>query len=401
MSASAVTLREAFRAALNRSEDLASQAELVNQAEESYRQAIGSIFPTINFVGTYSKQQENPRPTNISPTDQQTYRVTASQPLFQGFREYAALRQTSILQKGAEFGRQQAKTQLFQDTAVAFYQVMMSEADHKNLLTQIEVNQKRLKELQGFRKLGRSRQSEVLTLQSNIATLEARLESAKILVRTNRALFSFLTGLEEPYTLVDHEKIPETLKGKGEYLTGVEKRFDLAQARENVRASEEDIKIARGAHYPTLTANGNYYLKRPGFLSDVKWDVSLNLVFPIFQGGVIQSQVRTAASTLKQSELTAERTRRLAIQTVTSLYEQAKGDLELIEKQSRATELSQRNYETELKEYRLGLVNNVEVLQILTASQENRRALDQSRYQYKIDYLRLMAQTGARPNDKD
>jgi outer membrane protein len=49
------------------------------------------------------------------------------------------------------------------------------------------------------------------------------------------------------------------------------------------------------------------------------------------------------------------------------------------------------------RDYRFGLVTNLDVLQALTAYQENLRALDRARYTAKLNYLRLEAAVVRRP----
>jgi outer membrane protein len=158
-----------------------------------------------------------------------------------------------------------------------------------------------------------------------------------------------------------------------------------------VEQAEENVTIARGGHLPTLSAAGDYYLQRPGFLSNVNWDAQVILTIPIFQGGIVQSQVRQAASLRKQNELTLSKARRLAQQQLTSYYSIYEADLLQIQKQQLATELAKKNYQVELRDYRFGLVTNIEVLQVLTTWQEGQRLLDKNLFQAKIDYLTLRA----------
>ena len=51
------TLEDCFRAALERSETVASQLELVIQAEEHYRQAVGGVLPSLSAVAQQTVQQ--------------------------------------------------------------------------------------------------------------------------------------------------------------------------------------------------------------------------------------------------------------------------------------------------------------------------------------------------------
>jgi outer membrane protein len=396
-----MNLQQSYEAAVKRSEDLASQQELVAQAEERYSQAVGSVLPNVAFVGTYLKQdnsaQQTAGGTNLSPPDQQTYKLTATQPLFRGFREYAALKQTKILTEGQGYLRDQAYLQLFQDTAQAFYQVIANEKDLFNLQNERDVNDKRLKEVGQFRKLGRSRDSDVLSVQSNIATLDYSIETMKTAIVTSRAVWSFLTGEDKNTPLVDQEVFPASVEPVSFYLNKVEDRPDVKAAKDFVDAGERGVSIARGGHLPSIDLNGNYYFERPGYLSNVKWDVSLGLTFPIFQGGVINSEVRLAASRLKAQELALSKARRSAQQQIDSFHAQVIGDLAQIEKQKAAIDIYQKTYQAEMKDYRYGLVTNLDVLVALNTSEESARSLDRLIYQFRLDYLKLQAQVAQRP----
>lgn len=404
-SVTSVTLEQAYQAALARNEDVANQVELVNQAEERYQQAVGSVLPTINFLGTYQKQDSGSASSSIYPTNQQTNRITATQPLFQGFREYAGLKQTSRLSEVASFNRDQALIQIYQDLVTAFFNVLAADKDYQDLITEIGVNQKRLKDIQEFRRIGRSRDSDVLTIQANIAVLEAQVESAKTTIQNSRAIFSFITGLPATVQLDDSmvstavSTAVSTMKieDKKKFMDQINVRPDVNAALRSVDAADSGVTIARGGHLPSLNLGGNYYFDRPGVLQNVKWDATLSLVFPIFQGGVINSEVRVAASQLKQADLALSKARRAAEEQVQTFWELATGDLKLIDKQTNAVDLSQKNYEAEQKDYKFGLVNNLEVLQALTTAQESARALDRTRYQYKADYLKLQSSIQPKP----
>ncbi len=57
------------------------------------------------------------------------------------------------------------------------------------------------------------------------------------------------------------------------YLKRIEERYDVKAARKQFEAMDEEVSIAKGAHWPSLDFTGNYYLVRPeGFMEDFKWD---------------------------------------------------------------------------------------------------------------------------------
>jgi outer membrane protein len=87
----------------------------------------------------------------------------------------------------------------------------------------------------------------------------------------------------------------------------------------------------------------------------------------------------------------------LAEQEVRASYRSVEYDRSQIDALTAATEAALKNYEAQVRDYRLGLVTNLDVLQALTALQQNRRALDRVRFASKLDYVRLEAAAARRP----
>ena len=61
-----------------------------------------------------------------------------------------------------------------------------------------------------------------------------------------------------------------------------------------------------------------------------------------------------------------------------------------------AFNLSEKNYQANVKDYKLNLVTNLDVLQALTAYQDTQRSLEKIRYLTKIDYNKLEAAAAQR-----
>jgi len=139
------SLEECFKAALKRSEVLATQQELVVQAEENYHRAWGAIFPSVN--GSYSYLQWNaPGLTHSGNTEdsagQQTLKIIADQPLFRGFRDFAAVNSAKALITAQKQARQWAGTQLYRDVARAFYTCLAVQKDLDVLDKELELTKK-------------------------------------------------------------------------------------------------------------------------------------------------------------------------------------------------------------------------------------------------------------------
>ncbi len=397
-AAAALTLDDYYAAALKRSEVVATQGELIRQAEERYRQAGATLLPTVNGIASYTRLDSGASDTTANPTRQPHSRLTATQPLFRGFREFATVRQTQALMGAQGEDYRGARVQLFKDVAQNFYDVLALERDLANLDGQIRQHQQREKELEDRVRIGRSRIGEVLTVQATVGTLRAQVESRRAELGAAREAFAFLSGLPVSTPLHDTETLPENPGTLDGHLARLELRPDVKAARQRLTAAQENVAVARGAHLPSLDLVANRYLERTGSLSNVEWDVQLALTLPLYAGGGLQSRVREAASQGTQAELSASQVRRQAEQEIRALHQGALIDRAQLDALEKATDAARKNYEAQQHDYRLGLVTNLDVLQALTAFQENQRALDRARYAAKLNHLRLQAAGARRPD---
>lgn len=392
-AAAGLSLKEAFAAALKQSESLASQGESVIQAEERFHGALGSVLPAVSASGQWFQQDPTGLPsTSAVPQQawQTTYKATATMALFRGFREYAALAAAGDLVVSEKEAYEWAGGQLYRDTAQAFYLVLFLEKDVETQRSEMAFYDRRISTLSERARIGRSRKTEVLTARSARAILKAQWESSLAQLATARELLAFLTGLppETPYR--DPSGLP-VLGSLESYLSAVASRPDVKAAEANLKAARAGVNLARGAHLPSADLTGNYYLERPGQLRDVKWDAMISVTLPLFLGGTVLSQTRQAQSAERQAELALSRLKRQAAEELRVAWGDVRFDLSQVGAQQEAFELSRLNYEAEARDYNLGLVNNVEVLQAQNAYQESQRARDRAQYAAKTDFARLQS----------
>lgn len=397
VAAEALTLDDYFSHALERSEVVATQSELIHQAEERYQQAGAALRPTVSGVASYTWLDKGARDATANPTRQPNARLTATQPLFRGFREFASIRQAQALVGALGEDYRNAQMLLFKDVTQNFYDVLSLEQDLRNLHEQINQYLEREQELRDRVRIGRSRSGEMLTVQTTISTLRAQVEQLQAQLATAREAFAFLSGLPAVTPLRDTETLPANLDAIETYLARLELRPDVKAVQLRLSAARENIAVARGARQPSIDLNANRYLERKGSLEDVDWDVQLELTIPLYSGGSLQSRIREAASQSTQAELNASQVRRQAEQEIRSVYQGVLLDRSQVAALEMATAAARKNYEVQRHDYSLGLVTNLDVLQALTSYQENQRALDRARYVSKYNFLRLETAAVRRP----
>ncbi len=162
--------------------------QAIRQAEETYNMAIGSVLPNISGSGTYQYQQNNPNAgfNTLYPNPSRLAKLMLTQPLFQGLKEWAALRQTKSTISASQADKKNAELQLYLSTAQAYFNVVASEHDIENLDRELGYYDERIKETKQFQKIGRSQYTDVLTVQSQKANLVAQREQVLAMLRAQR-----------------------------------------------------------------------------------------------------------------------------------------------------------------------------------------------------------------------
>ncbi len=392
-----LTLEQVYNAALKNTESVRMAEQRENQARERMEQSDGALLPTISASAAYQRLDDTGQPN--FDTDNSTAKLTLQQPLFRGFGEYAARRSAEHELSARSAGVQQARIDLYTQVARAYYDLANQEQEIENINTLIELTERRVKDLKQRMRIGRSRDTEVLTAEAQVANLESQQQQAKTALSQAQDKLMALTGLSGKIKVatkssqVEQIKLPEVTS----QLKSLENRPDLKALREESASLTEQTAIARAGHWPSLDLTGNYYLHREGALKDSNWDISLGLTVPLYQGGIVSSRVREyAAKAAEKNEMLhqAEREARVDLQAA---HERVAGGLAQVKTLEKAFKVSEANYKAHLRDYRYSLVTHLEVLQALNSFQETKRTLDKARFQTLIAYAELQAEAAAVP----
>src|SRR5262249_12853658 len=115
---------------------------------------------------------------------------------------------------------------------------------------------------------------------------------------------------------------------------------------------------------------------------------------PLYEGGSTQAQVRQARSQQIISQLTLARLKRDAERQVRTAYDDLSLSVTEVQAYDRAVQLAQKNYTVQQKEYRLGVITNLDLLQLLTNMQNVRGQWLVSRANARLNDIRLRIAMG-------
>ena len=396
----AADLAQCFAWAQEQSESLHMQEEQVRQLESQFRQALAGVLPSLSFNASdkWLDTSGVAGGGTSAASPQPQVNLGLSQPLFSGLREYAAMAASRHQGQAAALQLRRARATLFRDVSGAFYLVVNLETQLANTRAAVALSASRVKELREWEALGRSRHSEVVLVESQQSSLEAQAETQEGQIAVARELLSFLTGQELAATaLPDKLERLRALEPEEALLARAQERSDVRALRKQADAQEDQVRIAKGAWWPTVSLTGNYYLKRMTSLDPIKWDAGITAGLPLFSGGGQLAGVRLAQSQLSSARYAHELGLRQARSDIRSASATLRAAVSVADASETAYRKAAEAYRLVTQEYRQGLVNNLDVLTAMNSLVGARAAFDASVVQMKLDLLRLKVATEELP----
>ncbi|MFT3784879.1 MAG: TolC family protein [Tepidisphaeraceae bacterium] len=205
----------------------------------------------------------------------------------------------------------EAQEQLLSDVAQTYYAVLRSEAQVRVLENSLKVQEERLRTTRGQQQAGTGRPLDVAQTQAQVSATRVQLIEAQRAVQDGRSLLEYLLNapvrdakLTDGLSVASEKDLAIALKVASTH------RSELAASERAVAAAQRDVKVALGEYYPSVSIGLSAWLYRETAPDSRTWEGLLNVSLPIFSGGRIEADVRTAWSFLREAILVDAQTRR-------------------------------------------------------------------------------------------
>ncbi len=400
-------LQDCYVLALAHQESLGMKAADAKVAEAQFWQTVSGSLPKIHAIGT--ETWSDPKGVNQSSSgsnfsssnnsrnksmDSFEGKLQMSQPLFHGFRDfYGAAAQKSTIQ-AREQDLRWARRTLYLDVASAFYQVELYEGDLRLLEEQEKTLIDRASELERRVKLGKSRRSEQLSAQTDLAEIRVVLQQTKGTLGASRELLAFLTGVPSKQLQVEESKIKTVSDSLEVFLREAKGRPDLLAAQAETDGSKKILSASKAEHLPGVDVTGSYSLKELPSQNDGDWTVALTMDLPLFDGGLIEARVREKKALVQKSELNLRMLQRTADREVRTRFNDfSTSSIEL----NRAREwvaTARENYQVQQQDYERGVVGYLEVLDSLRRLSDARRKALSTELENRLNWVELHVAAG-------
>ncbi len=398
----AVTLDQAYQTAIKQTESIAIEKSRLVQTEERVGQSRGALFPNLSAQGNYLHQSGTNRATRRSLDSDQSYgRLTLVQPLYAGGLASARRETVKAEQKAQNQAVARVTHELYNQVARSFFAVRISEEEVRNLETSIRLTEERVAELNRRARIGRARPGEVLSAQSQLGVLKAQAQLAQANLQGARDQFAYATGMDRNTQLSSTDLSIAKPPPLEEHLKLISQNADILRLEALREAAQSEVREAKSRNNPTLDLTANSYLFRTGTDQDVDWDVGLTLKIPIYEGGIVQSQVRESKERETEAELRLRGRQRELESQIRMTYNALLGALEQTDSLKAALALAEKNYREQTRDYRFGLVTNLDVLQAMNTLQEAKRTWDRTRLQAQLHRAELDALTSHPPRGSE
>ena len=383
------TLESALMQAYQNNPSLNSQRASVRATDEGVPQALSGYRPkiSINASGGETSQSSTTKiagPTVVlsnPPTyfTQSGYNATygagatITQTLYNGFQTANKTRQaeSSVLAARATLRVTEQNTLLA--AATAYMNLLRDTAILDLQRRNVEVLQEQLRQVRDRFNVGEVTRTDVAQSESRLASGRSQVLTAEANYKASGATYRQVIGNNpgklSPGSPVDRfssRNLPDAV------ATASASHPSVTTAEYNVDVAQQQVKVAEGALYPTVSVQGNFqknWMSATSLNTIESYNASVlgQLSVPIYQGGAEYSLIRQAKETLGQKRLdldTARDTVRQGVVQSWGLLEAAKANIDATTSQVQATEIALNGVREEAR------VGQRTTLDVLNAQQE-------------------------------
>ncbi|WP_420321591.1 TolC family protein [Flagellimonas sp.] len=350
--------------------------------------ALGNMLPNLNASSSVSSNTGfSINPTNNLPTNSTAFNVNAgfssNVTLFNGLRNMRRLNRAKINAIASQYRLDDLKDDIRLSVANAYLQVLSNKEQLRTFEAQLAVTEQDLKRTKELVESGVSPRGDLLEIEATAANQEQQVVNGGSLVlisRVNLAQLLQITDYEN-FDIADEEfAIPpsDILDNSAKVIfdKALSFRNDIKFSETNVELAAEDLKIAKGANYPTLSAFFQYGTRysdvtqipdangvpfTPNFTDQlwifdgVSYGAQLNV--PIFNGWSTRNNVKRSKIGLERAKVQLEQDK-LALETnIQQAYVDVTTFFKAYEAAEKTLEARRLAYDYAKERFDVGLMN--------------------------------------------
>lgn len=278
-----LSLREAINMSITNSKQLKNSYAKTEEATAALREAVQNRLPAVSVSGSYLRLNHahvnlktktgNTGGSGDSTTSSATpssalYGIAnVSLPLFSGFRIKYGIESSKYLAEAAHLDADNDREAVIQNTIEAYENLYKSKAAVDLVKDNLESNQQRVKDFSNLEKNGLLARNDLLKAELQESNTELSLLDAENNWKLANVNMNLMLGLSDTTVLGvnenDLQPPSEQLKGVADYVqSGLQNRKDVSALSYRQKSANTEVKIAKGAIYPSVALTGGYVAAR-------------------------------------------------------------------------------------------------------------------------------------------
>jgi multidrug efflux system outer membrane protein len=369
-------LQRLIRIALTNNFDLRIAVTRVEQARAAAAVARSEFFPQVNYGASAGAGENVSGATTPSPTGTSGTVFAVDANATWEIDLFGRLRRLNEAARAQYFASQEARrdilTTLISQVAQSYFQLLA--LDRQLAIARDSTNSfgQSLKIFDERLKGGVASKLETASAEALLATAAATIPNLELQIASQENQLSFLLGqnpaaIDRDHSTLEKQWFSEIPAGLPSAL--LERRPDIREAEQQLRAANAQVGVAVANFFPQLDLTGLFgsvSSDLAAFTSGgaaTAWSAAGALTGPIFHGGQLRAQYAQARAVRDQFALQYQSTVLTAFQEVANalVTRQQLGGVQL--QQKRAVAADQEGVKISMERYRLGNASYYEVLQ--------------------------------------
>lgn len=388
-----LSVNDAMALANRANESLSIEGEAYVRAILDKRRSVAAMLPSVDLNPGYSLRE---RSTGGGYDADLDIPIDLSFVVFDGNQNINSYWRDVYLIERQRNQLLEAQESLLFDVADVYYSVLRAEAQVRVLEGSLQVQGERLRDTQGREKAGTARPLDVSQTAAQYAATRVQLIEAKRLVGDGRATLAYLTDRPVQQSPLSDQFTPGAAIAPINVLIETASRYrsELAAAERSIAAAQRDVRVAVGQYYPQVTIDFSAFLYRESVPDARTWESLLAVSFPIFSGGRIDADVRTAWSFLREAQLVETQTRRRITQELDQSIRNLTASADRIAELQVQLKAATDAFTQADASYKAGLGTNLERVTAQDAKLQAELALATETIDQKVLWLSLLRSCG-------
>nr|WP_298994341.1 TolC family protein [uncultured Allomuricauda sp.] len=353
--------------------------------------ALGALLPNLTGDATISEDLGlSFNPTTQEPINSQltfTGNVNSSATLFNGLRNYRRINRAKLNAISNQYRLEDLKDDIRVNVAQSYLDVLSNKEQLKVSQAQYAVTEQDMKRTKELVESGVVPRGDLLEIEATAATQEQQIVNNEALVTISKITLAQLLQITdyENFDIADdtYEIPPSDIlsnSAKSIFAKALEFRNDIKLAETNIELAEEDVKISKGAYYPTLSTFINYnsrfsdqnlvsvedpsvipFIDQLYLFDGLRYGFRLDV--PFFNGWNTRNSVKRAKIDLERARLSMEQTKLELETSINQAYVDVNTTLKSYEAAEKTLEARRTAYQYSKDRFEVGLMNSFEFSQ--------------------------------------